>query len=52
VLLRQTGSHTFFRHVDGRIVNVPMHAGDLRTPTLAAILKAAGMTADELRALL
>jgi hypothetical protein len=34
------------------MVNVPMHAGDLRTPTIAAMLKASGLTADELRELL
>jgi predicted RNA binding protein YcfA (HicA-like mRNA interferase family) len=51
-LIRQTGSHAFFRHADGRFVNVPMHGGDLKTPTLAAILKAAGLTGAELRDLL
>jgi hypothetical protein len=34
------------------MVNVPMHSGDLKTSTLAAILKAAGLTAAELRDLL
>lgn len=51
-LVRQTGSHAFFRHADGRFVNIPMHAGDLKTPTLAAILKAAGLSRAELRDLL
>jgi predicted RNA binding protein YcfA (HicA-like mRNA interferase family) len=51
-LVRQTGSHAFFRHPDGRFVNIPMHAGDLKTPTLAAILKAAGVSSAELRDLL
>ncbi|MDQ2909137.1 MAG: type II toxin-antitoxin system HicA family toxin [Candidatus Eremiobacteraeota bacterium] len=34
-------------------MNVPMHEGrDVKSGTLAAILKLAGMTADELRNLL
>ncbi|MGA8325047.1 MAG: type II toxin-antitoxin system HicA family toxin [Candidatus Cybelea sp.] len=51
-LVRQTGSHAFFRHPDGRFVNIPMHAGVLKIPTLAAILKAAGLSSAEFRDLL
>lgn len=51
-LVRQTGSHAFFRHADGRFVNIPIHAGDLKTSTLAAILKAAGLSSGEFRELL
>jgi predicted RNA binding protein YcfA (HicA-like mRNA interferase family) len=51
-LRRQTGSHATYKNEDGRMVTVPMHGGDLRTPTVAAMLKASGMTADELRAFL
>jgi predicted RNA binding protein YcfA (HicA-like mRNA interferase family) len=50
-LVRQSGSHAAFRHADGRTVEVPMHDRDLKTGTLAAILKEAGITADELREL-
>jgi len=52
VEVRQTGSHVFLRR--GAVaLNIPAHEGrDVKTGTLAAILKAAGMTADELRGLL
>jgi predicted RNA binding protein YcfA (HicA-like mRNA interferase family) len=36
----------------GRTVTVPVHAGELRVGTIAAILKAAQMSADDLRRLL
>jgi predicted RNA binding protein YcfA (HicA-like mRNA interferase family) len=48
---RQSGSHALFKHGDGRLVTVPMHDRDEKTGTLASILKAAGLTADELREL-
>lgn len=52
VEIRQTGSHVFLRR-ESVTLNVPMHEGhDVKPGTLAAILKAAGMTADELRNLL
>jgi predicted RNA binding protein YcfA (HicA-like mRNA interferase family) len=52
VEIRQTGSHVFLRR--GTVtLNVPSHEGrDIKAGTLAAILKAAGMTADQLRELL
>jgi predicted RNA binding protein YcfA (HicA-like mRNA interferase family) len=52
---RQTGSHLVLRHPakSGSHVVVAMHAREIIFPkTLAAILEQAGMTADELRALL
>jgi predicted RNA binding protein YcfA (HicA-like mRNA interferase family) len=46
------GSHCKLRQVSPpRIVIVPLH-DELRPGTLASILRQAGMTADELRALL
>jgi predicted RNA binding protein YcfA (HicA-like mRNA interferase family) len=52
VEIRQSGSHVFLRR--GTVtLNIPAHEGrDIKTGTLAAILKAAGMTADQLRDLL
>ena len=46
------GSHCKLRHVSPlRIVIVPLH-DEVRPGTLASILRQAGMTVDELRALL
>jgi len=53
VVRRQTGSHVTLRHpADGRIAVVPRHPGDLGTGLLVSILRRAGMTPEELRALL
>lgn len=50
---RISGSHHIMRHPDGRIVVVPVHAGqDMPKGTLRNILSIVGMTADELRKLL
>jgi predicted RNA binding protein YcfA (HicA-like mRNA interferase family) len=50
---RVSGSHHVMRHVDGRTVVVPVHAGkDMAKGTLRNILSIVGMTADELRKLL
>jgi predicted RNA binding protein YcfA (HicA-like mRNA interferase family) len=50
---RTAGSHVILEREDGRFANIPMHAGrDVPRGLLASILKTAGMTADELRALL
>jgi predicted RNA binding protein YcfA (HicA-like mRNA interferase family) len=48
------GSHHFLRHPDkpGIMITVPYHNRDLKRGTLAAILRQAGITADELRDLL
>jgi predicted RNA binding protein YcfA (HicA-like mRNA interferase family) len=53
VIARTSGSHTILERQDGRFANVPVHATrDLPPGTLAAILKSAGTSADELRGLL
>jgi len=54
VARRQKGSHLhLFRESDHRRVTVPIHKGkDIPVGTLKAILKDAGLTADELRKLL
>lgn len=45
VLVRQKGSHKFFRHPDGRTATVPEHRGeDLGRGILAKILKDAETT--------
>ncbi len=44
----QTGSHVILKHAAGvRRVTVPMHARDLKTGTLRAIVREAGMSVDE-----
>ncbi|HLI34849.1 MAG TPA: type II toxin-antitoxin system HicA family toxin [Terriglobia bacterium] len=46
-MVRQRGSHKFFRHPDGRTATVPDHRGeDLGRGLLAKILRDAGATAD------
>ena len=55
VEIRQNGSHHHLRHPDrpGALVTVAVHAGQqVPVGTLAAILDAAGLTADDLRGLL
>ena len=46
----QTGSHATLKHPDhpSRRVTVPIHARDLPRGTVMAIIKQAGMTAEEL----
>jgi len=51
VEVRQTGSHLFLRHEDGRMTFVAMHTRDLPLGTLRSILKQARLTEDELRKL-
>jgi len=51
-VVRSKGSHVRLRHPDGRAVTVPVHSGDLRVGTIAAILKAVQMSADDLHGLL
>ena len=46
--LRQRGSHRMFALGKRRVI-VPMHAGDLKSGTLKAILDAAGLTVEQLR---
>jgi predicted RNA binding protein YcfA (HicA-like mRNA interferase family) len=51
-MARTKGSHVRLRHPDGRAVTVPVHPGDLRAGTAAAILKAAQISPEEFRQLL
>jgi predicted RNA binding protein YcfA (HicA-like mRNA interferase family) len=47
------GSHHYYKHLDKPgLVTVPIHGRDLKRGTLASIIRQAGMTADEFRALL
>jgi predicted RNA binding protein YcfA (HicA-like mRNA interferase family) len=45
--VRQTGSHLFFRHADGRLTFVAMHRGDIPIGTFKKILKQARLTEHE-----
>ena len=47
----QRGSHVKVRHADGRTAIVPMHR-EIAKGTLRSILRQAGLTRDELVALL
>jgi predicted RNA binding protein YcfA (HicA-like mRNA interferase family) len=54
VLHHVRGSHHYFRHPDkpGVLVTVPYHNRDLKRGTLRAIMRQAGLTADDLGRLL
>ena len=52
VRIRQSGSHVFLRNPDGRSVVVPMHAREVPTGTLRAVLRTAKVTVRQLRDLL
>ena len=40
MIMRQRGSHVFYRHPDGRTTTVPFHAGrDLARPLVREILR-------------
>ena len=48
VLIRQKGSHAYFRHPDGRATVVPMHRGeDLGRVLSRAILRDVEISPDE-----
>ena len=51
VVKRQSGSHAILRHADGRQTYVAMHAKDVPNGTFRSILKQAGLTEEEFRAL-
>ncbi|MFN8526865.1 MAG: type II toxin-antitoxin system HicA family toxin [Chloroflexota bacterium] len=52
-VVRTKGSHHFLRHGDGRIVVVPVHAGeDLGPGLLSAILHSCKLTREEFGRLL
>ena len=47
-LIRQKGSHAYFRHPDGRATVLPMHRGeDLGRGLLRAILRDVELTPDD-----
>jgi predicted RNA binding protein YcfA (HicA-like mRNA interferase family) len=47
------GSHHRLRHPDGRATTVPVHAGkDVPKGTLRAVIRDAGLSAEDLRQLL
>ncbi len=47
-IIRQKGSHGFYRHPDGRTTTVPNHQGrDLARPLLREILREIKLTVDE-----
>jgi predicted RNA binding protein YcfA (HicA-like mRNA interferase family) len=51
MIRRQSGSHVILRHPDGRQTYVAMHTKDVPTGTFRSILKQAGMTEEEFKAL-
>lgn len=51
VEVRQSGSHKVLRHPDGRQTYVAMHPGALPTGTFRKILKQAGLSEEQFRAL-
>ena len=51
VEVRQSGSHKVIRHPDGRQTYVAMHPGTLPTGTFRKILKQAGLSEEQFRAL-
>jgi predicted RNA binding protein YcfA (HicA-like mRNA interferase family) len=47
-VVRQKGSHVFYRHPDGRTRTVPNHPGrDLARPLVREILREIGLTPEE-----
>jgi predicted RNA binding protein YcfA (HicA-like mRNA interferase family) len=52
-VVRITGSHHIFKHPDGRVVSVPVHAArDVKPGTLRGILADAELSVEEFRELL
>jgi predicted RNA binding protein YcfA (HicA-like mRNA interferase family) len=46
--VRQKGSHTFYRHEDGRYTTIPHHGSvDLARPLIWTILKEASLSVEE-----
>jgi predicted RNA binding protein YcfA (HicA-like mRNA interferase family) len=49
-VVRQRGSHVFYRHPDGRTTTVPNHQGrDLARPLIREILREIELSPDEFR---
>ncbi len=52
-VIRQKGSHVFYRHPDGRYTTIPHHAGvDISRPLLRTILKEVNLSIEEFMVLL
>jgi predicted RNA binding protein YcfA (HicA-like mRNA interferase family) len=49
--VRQTGSHLFLKHADGRMTFVAMHRGDIPTGTFRKILRQAGLSEEAFKEL-
>lgn len=52
VKIRQTGSHVYLRHPDGRLTSVSVHPRPLPSGTMRAILEQTKLKPEELRKLL
>ena len=52
VLIRQKGSHRFYRHSDDRTTVVPMHAKDLDRSLIRKILTDVDISIDEYNSML
>jgi len=48
----QVGSHTTFKHADGRRVTIPIHNRELKKGLLHGILKDIEMTVEEIKELI
>jgi predicted RNA binding protein YcfA (HicA-like mRNA interferase family) len=49
-VVRQKGSHVFYRHPDGRTTTLPNHPGrDLARPLVREILREIELTPDDFR---
>jgi predicted RNA binding protein YcfA (HicA-like mRNA interferase family) len=52
-LIRQKGSHRFYRHIDGRYTTIPHHGNDdLGRPLIREILKQIEISPEEYQQLL
>jgi len=47
-IVRQKGSHVFYRHPDGRVTTLPRHSGrDIARPLIREILREISITPEE-----
>ena len=52
-IVRQKGSHLFYRHTDGRYTTIPHHSGvDISRPLMRTILKEINLSTEEYISLL
>ncbi|HSU52288.1 MAG TPA: type II toxin-antitoxin system HicA family toxin [Segetibacter sp.] len=52
-MIRQRGSHIFYRHPDGRYTTIPHHSNvDISRPLIRSILKEINITVEEFVTLL